>query len=71
MRDSETIDSELRLLAAIRGVCREHGEVVDTSPMYGCASSKTRKRSQVLVQVWDNGQMARRQYIGSHPELFA
>jgi hypothetical protein len=28
MRDRETIDSELRLLAAVRGVCREQDGVL-------------------------------------------
>lgn len=28
MRDQETIDSELRLLAAVRKLCREQGQTV-------------------------------------------
>jgi hypothetical protein len=35
MRDRETIDCELRLLTAVRGVCREHGTLPSIGPVNG------------------------------------
>ena len=33
MRDLETIDCELRLLTAVRPVCREHGTLPSVGPV--------------------------------------
>ena len=35
MRDRETIDCELRLLTAVRRVCREHGTLPSIGPVHG------------------------------------
>jgi hypothetical protein len=39
VRDRETIDSELRLLAAVRRVCREHGGTPSIGPVANCWTS--------------------------------
>jgi len=46
MRDLETIDSELRLLAAVRRVCREHSGVL---PSIGPVDELLDERSQQLT----------------------
>jgi hypothetical protein len=57
MRDIETIDSELRLLAALRRAARERGGPADP-----CASAST-SRSSTRVQARDFGHIIRDQRL--------
>ena len=52
MRDREVIDSELRLLAAVRRVCREQGGVPSMSLVHALLDERnTATRSELRSQL--------------------
>jgi hypothetical protein len=48
MRDRETIDSELRLLAAVRRVCREEGGTVPSTRLIDALLDEPRELDRKL-----------------------